>query len=434
MIETIISKDIAFLENAINHREKYFTRIVDFTRKRKLDYQGLAMMVINLPRKSLSVEIEDLLERIDLQSVDYTKSAFCHARLKLQPCFFKEWYECQNQSFYDTQNYQTWKGFRLMGIDGSRGYLASTESLIAEFGTQDNQHGGYPMCQYLFGQDLLNNLCCYAEVAPVNTSETAMLLPWLSTVPADTLCIYDRLFVSAMLCYLHIQKGIPFVMRCKLSHNQVVKNFVASGKTDEIVTFNFTSKSIAQLKHQGYKVTAKQGVTVRLIRVILDSGETEILVTSLLDKELYPAKVFKGLYAKRWGVETSIGCLKNQLQIELASGQSPLAVKQDFFASIFTYNLQSIFIHSVQKKINQINKRRKHQYQVNRNVTLGILKGRMLRLFIKPIPGLAKQLQHRFIKHLTECKKNQAIKNPRKKKAQRINGKYRPLTNYKRAI
>lgn len=434
MIETIISKDTAFLENAINHREKYFTRVEDFTRKRKLDYQGLAMMVINLPRKSLSVEIEDLLERFDLQAVNYSKSAFCHARHKLQPCFFKEWYECQNQAFYDQQNYQTWKGFRLMGIDGSRGYLANTPSLINEFGTQANQHGGYPMCQYLFGQDLLNNLCCYADIAPVNTSETAMLLPWLANMPTNTLCIYDRLFVSAMLCYLHIQKGIPFVMRCKLSHNQVVKNFVASGATDEIVTFNFTSDAVAQLKNQGYCVTTKQGVTVRLIRVTLDSGMTEVLVTSLINRELYPAEEFKGLYGKRWGVETSIGCLKNQLQIELTSGQSPLAVKQDYFASIFTYNLQSIFIHSVQPKVDQINERRKHQYQVNRNVTLGILKGRMLRLFINPIPDLVTYLQQKFVCHLTECKRNQGIKNPRNKKAQRINGKYRPLTNYKRAI
>jgi hypothetical protein len=434
MIETIINEGRIFLEKAVENRSVYFSSPKDFTRTRKLDYCGVALTLVNLPRKSLSVELEEALERLGSQHHGYTKSAFSHARSKLQSCFFKDWYEHQNQVFYRCGDYQTWNGFKLMGIDGSRGYLPNTPRVVAEFGTQDNQHGKYPMCQYLFGHDLLNNLCLYSDLSEVNKSETAMLLPWLDQFSPDMLCIYDRLFVSTMLCYLHIKKQIPFVMRCKLTHNQVVKDFVASQASDEIVAFNFTAKAIAQLKQLGYKVSQKETVTVRLVRVILDSGETEVLVTSLIDQDLYPPQVFKSLYGKRWGVETAIGCLKNQLQLEIVSGQTPLAIKQDFFASIFTYNLQSMLIHSVQPQVEQINQERQHNYQVNRNVSLGILKGRMIRLFIHPIPNLIELLQNKFIANLTECKKGQGIKNPRNKKAQRMNGKYRPLTNYKRAI
>lgn len=433
MIETIISKDTEFLENAALDRTRYFTKAGAFTRKRQLAYQGLALFLVNLPRKTLSVELEDFFERLGRPTANYSKSALSHARQKLAPCFFKDWYEHQNQAFYATGKYQTWNGLRLLGIDGSTGYLAKTTSMIEKYGTQSNQHISYPMCQFLFGHDLLNNLCCYSDIAPANTSESQMLYPWLATIPKDTLCIYDRLFVSAALCYMHQYLSIPFVMRCKLGHNQVVKDFVASGSTDEIVQFSFTHQAIKLLKEQGYPPPT-QGVTVRLVRVILDSGEIEVLVTSLLDQVAYRAGIFKDLYAKRWGVETGIGCLKNQLQIELASGLTPLAVEQDFFATIFTYNLQSIFIHSVQPAIEYINEKRKHTYQVNRNVTLGILKGRMVRLFIDPIPGLLEELKRKFVIYLTESKKGQGIKNPRKKKAQRIKGKYKLLTNYKRAI
>ena len=223
-------------------------------------------------------------------------------------------------------------------------------------------------------------------------------------------------------------------MRCKVAHNQVVKDFVQSESNDEIVTFTFNNKALEQLRQQGYPVQKGDGVMVRLIRVILDSGETEVLVTSLLDDKKYPTQIFKGLYAKRWGVETGIGCLKNQLQIEITSGLSPTAVKQDFFASIFTYNLQSIIINSVKDKIDEINERREHDYQVNRNVTLGILKGRMVRLFINPKEGLIKQLRDQFVQHLTENNKDKGIRNPRNKKSKRVGGKYKPLLNYKRAI
>ena len=39
----------------------------------------------------------------------------------------------------------------------------------------------------------------------------------------------------------------------------------------------------------------KAPVTVRLIRVKLDSGETEILITSLTDQKAYPKELFKEL-------------------------------------------------------------------------------------------------------------------------------------------
>lgn len=434
MIETIISKDIEFLENGPNNREKYFRRPQDFTRERKIDFRFIVAALINLARKSLSVEIEDLLERLDLEHISFTLSAFSHARLKLNSCFFKDWYEHQNKTFYEISVYKTWKGFRLIGIDGARGALASTPSLIKEFGTQDNQHGRYAMCQYLFGCDVLNNLILFSDIAPVKTSETAMLLSWLDNITSDMLCIYDRLFVSAALCYLHIQKNISFVMRCKLTHNQAVKDFVLSGQTQQIVTFFFDKDAITQLKKLGYAVKKGDGVTVRLIRVVLEDGEIEVLATSLTDTQKYPAAEFKALYFKRWGAETCIGALKNQLQIELASGLSPFTLKQDFYASVFTFNLQSLIINSVEQEVEQISALRQRNYKVNRNVTLGLMKGRLVRLFIKPIANLLALLQKKFIKNLTQSTQGQGITNPRNKKSQRLNGKYRPLTNYKRAI
>ena len=40
---------------------------------------------------------------------------------------------------------------------------------------------------------------------------------------------------------------------------------------------------------------------MRLVKVILDDGEIEILATSLLDDKIYKTNDFKILYWKRWG-------------------------------------------------------------------------------------------------------------------------------------
>ncbi len=42
---------------------------------------------------------------------------------------------------------------------------------------------------------------------------------------------------------------------------------------------------------------------LRLVRVEPDSGETEILITSLIEKEEHPNEIFDELYHLRWPVE-----------------------------------------------------------------------------------------------------------------------------------
>jgi hypothetical protein len=52
-------------------------------------------------------------------------------------------------------------------------------------------------------------------------------------------------------------------------------------------------------------------VQVRAVKVKLSTGETEVLLTSLMDKDKYPNEIFKELYFLRWGIETHYGVLKN---------------------------------------------------------------------------------------------------------------------------
>lgn len=82
-------------------------------------------------------------------------------------------------------------------------------------------------------------------------------------------------------------------------------------------------------------------VPLRLIKVILDSGEIEVLATSLLDGERYPATLFKALYHLRWGVETDYRQLKQSHELQNFSGRTPQAVQQDFYSQVLLNNLAS---------------------------------------------------------------------------------------------
>ena len=61
---------------------------------------------------------------------------------------------------------------------------------------------------------------------------------------------------------------------------------------------------------------------VRLIRVELESGEVEVLITSLRDTKAYPYCAFAKLYALRWGIEENYKREKQRLEIENFSGRT----------------------------------------------------------------------------------------------------------------
>ena len=122
-------------------------------------------------------------------------------------------------------------------------------------------------------------------------------------------------------------------------------------------------------------------MTVRLIRIELNTGEIEVLATSLLDVLLYPISIFKELYHQRWPVEENYKVMKSRIEIENFTGKSMLAVYQDFHAKVFTMNLTAILAHPVQELVRQNSQEKKYVYQVNMANALTKMKDSVVLLF-----------------------------------------------------
>ena len=70
------------------------------------------------------------------------------------------------------------------------------------------------------------------------------------------------------------------------------------------------------------KEIATDPLPVRLIRVPLENGDIEILMTSLLDSTQFPSDLFGALYHERWGIEENFKTMKHRLQMENFTGKS----------------------------------------------------------------------------------------------------------------
>jgi len=407
-----------------------------FSRDRKLTMRRLIGIIINLPKRSLSVEIREFFEVLELGDCA-TKGAFCLQRSKLLPVFFQIWNQFLVDGFYKYYGNKAllWKGFRLLAVDGSMAYLMNKKGVAEHFGTHENQHYPIPMARVMQTYDVLNEIIVKGDIYPIKQSEQAIINNQVEYLFDNSLTLFDRAFASFELMYLMMAQEKPrhFLIRCRSNFNVEVSNFVKSGKSSEIIELKARKYAVRQLRKKGHKITTRTSIKIRLAKIKLPTGEIEVLLTNLYDENLYSLKTLNFLYNLRWKIETCYGIQKNQLQLEQFSGHRAICIQQDFLANVFVTNLQSLIEKQCVERVSEINLKRKHNYKVNKNISLAALKNNIVKLFTKENPEqILKNLQSIFECNLEPVRPNR--KYERVTKTRRLRGKYQTLTNYKRAI
>jgi hypothetical protein len=410
-----------------------------FTRDRKLTFERLVGIIINMPKRSLSIEIQEFFDGLGKVPGGCTKGAFSLQRGKLNPIFFGVWNKWLVDSFYSHYNDQVkrWRGFRLLAVDGSTAYLFNTEEVKTYFGTKGNQHKGVaiPMARVMQIHDILNDLTVWGNISPVRESEETIMARNIPALFTDGLTLFDRGFPGYGLMYLMLNEETPrhFIIRCSTTFNKEVIAFGRSSKTSKIVELMPSYKAIVMLKKNGYIVTSSTKLKVRMVQINLPGGQKEILLTSLYDEKLYSLTDLKYLYGLRWGIETSYSKQKNQLQMEQFSGHRVLCIRQDYFAGLFVANLQSLIEKQSDEYLRTTNRRRKYDYKVNRNISWASLKHNIVKLFLTKEPReILERLQRLFEVNIEPIRPGR--KYERLEKARKIKGKYQTFTNYKRAL
>jgi hypothetical protein len=442
MVETnveIINELKKFLEETVEIKSvmnRYTHSPKDFTRNRILTFKVLVLLLLNAMKRSLSVEIQDFFGSL-LDGSLCTKQAFSSQRVKLKPLFFHDWNQVLVRSFYS--HYQekaaTWEGMKIWALDGSSVSVPNTEEQLEAFGYPSNQRGDcLPIARISIIHDILNNLVITGMLHSYFVAEETVAFDCLEPQITDhVLMLFDRGYPSWWLMYLLQRKqGIHFVMRCQKNTNKSVKAFSESSLMDTTLEIYPPYSSVKKLEEKGITVSKHTPLKVRMVKVILESGVTEILITDLYDPFRFPTGSFKAIYNMRWGVETCYGYLKNELQLGQFSGIRPICIEQDFAAVLFLYNLQSLIEKQSQPYLDAVSRKRKYRYKVNKNISWASLKMRVVQLFLaSDSRSMLIELQKLFERYLEPVRPNRKYLRIKKRSP---NGKYHTLTNYKRAL
>ena len=312
-----------------------------------------------------------------------TASAYSQARYKLKHTAF---IELNQTAVVDNLygDYQRFWGFRVLAIDGSKLVLPDTAAIREEFGTVAWTNGKtadiqgerpYALASVLY--DVLNRVALDATLGKAKSYEIDLAVGHLAHTRAGDLLTMDRNYPSYRMLAELGQHGRDFAIRCSAaSFAEARRMLKGEGEDSHVVTLTPCAGQLPAI--QGLDLPLS--LTVRLVRVVLKTGEYEVLVTSLLDGDLYPTEGFLALYHLRWGIETFYGLLKTRLELENFTGIGAEAVRQDFHATVYLSGLESLLTDTAQAMLDA--KDTTYPQTVNRAVSFNAVKNLALDLIL----------------------------------------------------
>lgn len=357
----------------------------DFTRNRVLTLPQLVTFLMNMVNGSIQSELSRFFQI--LQSKSFTleqvsAAAFCKARKKFYATAFSALNDCLTRHLYQSAFAQTWNGLRLLAVDGSTAKLPEKKALFEHFG-KTSPHANYPSARLSQLYDVINKISIDVQISPMSIGERALACRHLEYASRTDLMLYDRGYAAFWLFALQQHKNIPYCARMTVTFSSVIKAFVASKEKDKIVELSPTRHSIKKCKELGI---AANPLKVRLIRIVLENGEVEVLATSLLDMRKFPRKAFIKLYHQRWFIEEDYKIMKSRLEVENFSGFSVEAVQQDIHAKVLTKNIAAVAILEANVLAKEKYLQRKREYRINFSYTLSQFKDNIVRFITGMIP------------------------------------------------
>jgi hypothetical protein len=348
-----------------------------FTRDRKLPLPQLVRFLLNLRKGANQDELDRFFEVVCDQpfAESVTKSALTQARAKLDASAFSALNRIVIEAAQRLLPLRRWQGFRLLAVDGSVFLLPKEPAILKAF---DQVGEVSPQARFSRLYDVLNGLVVEADIEPLSSAERVLAGEYLPTTQADDLILYDRGYPAFWLFAAHAAEQRHFCARVPRTFCAEVERFAASEARSAVVSFVPGDEARRHCRRYGLST---EPLELRLVRVLLKTGEEEFLVTSLCDEERFPTSLFKHLYHLRWGIEEHYKREKSRAEVENISGRSTLALTQDLLAKVLTLNLTALLVWVAQWMTQRLYQARRHTYQVNFAHALSKMKDNIVRLF-----------------------------------------------------
>jgi DDE family transposase len=403
-------------------RQRYRVKDQDWTRQRKLSFHRVATLILRGHKLSQQNALNRLFRELGEVEQVATASAYTQARHKLKPELFIELNQLVVSHYYrlydEQHGVRRWHGRRLIGVDGSYLNLPDTAELRAAYSVQRCQYEESARVQALasMAYDLLNDVAISAGLSAKQAEKNFLFTTHLQGTQPGDVFVLDRGYADYAVMAFLLGNQRDFVIRFPRNGFKQVDQFWGSDQQEQVVELQPSFRQRPYVE----EFSLAESLEVRLVKVELETGEVEVLGTSLRERETYERDELKQVYGWRWQEETWLGRVKNIFDLERFSGQSKLVIEQDYYGVVFLTSLESILSKSDEAQIaaESEERKRKHKAQVNHAVSYLALVDYAVALLLDESRSVEETLGelHRLFRTNLTCGKR-GRKYPRKKRS-----------------
>jgi len=247
----------------------------------------------------------------------------------------------------------TFQGLRVWAVDGTSIDLPDTPENVKIFGRVTGSRGdsAFPKMRIVVLMDILSRRIKAFRVSPWNRSETRAIPALAQRIGQGDLLLADRGLYSFWILLQILTQGGDFLFRVSAKLKIKKKKTLGKGDWIGVIDYRVPLDRIPRLPglkvlSRGWKC-ARVRLKVRVIEfTVLEGGQANRLVTSLLDAEEIDAKKLALLYHERWGIELGYDEMKTHLSstpkgaaATILRSKSPRLAMQEVYALIVVYNL-----------------------------------------------------------------------------------------------
>lgn len=340
---------INYIKNIIREPEfqkNYKVKQRYFSRKDcgEITFEMVMLFVLFNVKNTLPLAVIDFCKRLNIKN--FNASAMSKARQKIENTAFYELFVTISSMITPKKLY---KGYQLIAFDGTEIQLPKTNKTKEIYNVKGSS---IPKCHLVTAYDTLNKFFIDVEIQSYPTDERGVASDILKRIcQSNTPRIYtfDRGFPSVKLINQLEANGLKYIFRISSSFLSETNAFYKSEETEQIIYININERRIATNR---IKNATPCSFSLRLVKILLKNGETEVLATNLNVDEFTIQDLYE-LYKLRWCIETGFNFLKNSIEIEKFNSILENSIFQELYASLIIFNFSFMLINEAEEKDNK---------------------------------------------------------------------------------
>lgn len=311
-------------------------------RRRKLPAESVVWLIIGMALLR-DRSIDEVVRHLDLvcpgtgpsSNVSHAGIVQARDRLGVEPLSVL-FSETAHRWATDAADALRWRGLAVYGVDGTTMLIPDTAENEIVFGRPKNDRGAgaYPQLRLVALMVLRAHLL--ADLAPgsYDTAEQYLARQLWERLPERCVVVLDKGFINYTVFH-SIQSRTDRHWLCRASAYVKWTVVRSLGPGDDLVEI----KIRRELRNKHPQLPAS--IYVRAIRYQRRGFQPQVLLTSLLDPQAFPADEIVELYHERWELEIGFDEVKTHAleRIETLRSKAPQRVLQELWGLGIAYNL-----------------------------------------------------------------------------------------------